>query len=99
MRNLAAVMCALFVAGLILGVATPAMAGGKTHQVKATVVAVDAEHNQITIKDETGAEKTAPVMDKAVEELKNLKACDKVTLTCKDNEAGEHEGVTAIKKG
>ncbi|HKB08250.1 MAG TPA: hypothetical protein VKF61_08240 [Candidatus Polarisedimenticolia bacterium] len=99
MRNLAAVVCALVVAGLILGVATPAMAAGKTHQVKATVVAVDAEHNQITIKDETGAEKTAPVMDKAIEELKTVKAGDHVTLTCKDNDKGEHEGVTSIKKG
>lgn len=99
MRNLAAVVCALVVAGLILGVATPAMAAGKTHQVKATVVSVDAEHNQITIKDETGAEKTAPCMDKAIEELKTVKAGDKVTLTCKDNEKGEHEGVTDIKKG
>jgi len=99
MRNLAAMVCALVVAGLILGVATPAMAAGKTHQVKATVVAVDVEHNQITIKDESGAEKTAPVMDKAIEELKTVKAGDHVTLTCKDNDKGEHEGVTAIKKG
>ncbi len=99
MRNLAAVMCALFVAGLILGVSSPAVAAGKTHQVKATVVSVDLEHNQITITDEKGEQKTAPVMDKAVEELKTVKAGDKVTLTCQDNDKGEHEGVTAIKKG
>jgi hypothetical protein len=99
MRKLGAMVCAVVVAGLILGVATPAMAAGKTHQVKATVVSVDTEHNQITIKDETGAEKTAPVMDKAIEELKTVKAGDHVTLTCKDNDKGEHEGVTAIKKG
>jgi hypothetical protein len=99
MRNLAAVMCALFVAGLILGVSSPAVAAGKTHQMKATVVSIDVEHNQITITDEKGEQKTAPVMDKAVEELKTLKAGDKVTLTCQDNEKGEHEGVTAIKKG
>lgn len=99
MRNLAAVVCALFVAGLILGVVTPAVAAGKTHQVKATIVSIDVENSKITIKDEKGEEKTAPVMDKAVDELKNFKAGDKVTLTCKDNEKGEHEGVTAIKKG
>jgi c-di-GMP-binding flagellar brake protein YcgR len=99
MRHLALVLGVLVVAGLILGVATPAMAGGKTHQMKATIVSIDAEHNQITIKDEKGEEKTAPVMDKAIEEIKTLKAGDKVTLTCHDNEKGEHEGVTAIKKG
>src|SRR5213594_2795565 len=99
MRNLAVVMCMLFVAGLILGVVNPAVAAGKTHQVKATVVSIDTEHNQITIKDEKGEEKTAPVMDQAVAELKNLKTGDKVTLTCHDNDKGEHEGVTAIKKG
>ena len=98
MRNLAAVICALFVAGLILGVVTPAIAAGKTHQVKATVVAIDTEHNQITIKDEKGEEKTAPVMDKAIEELKTLKAGDKVTLTCHDNDKGEHEAVVKITK-
>ena len=99
MRNLAAVVCAVFVACLILGVVTPALAAGKTHKMKATVVSIDIENSKITIKDEKGEEKTAPVMDKAVEELKGLKAGDKVTLTCQDNEKGEHEGVTAIKKG
>src|SRR5262245_50003092 len=96
MRNLSAVIWAVFVAALILCVVSPAFAGAKTHQMKATVVAVDVEGSKITVKDETGAEKTAPVMDKAVETLKTLKAGDKVTLTCTDNEKGEHEGVTAI---
>lgn len=99
MRNLAAVVCALFVAGLILGVATPAVAGGKTHTLKATVVSIDVEGHKITIKDEKGEEKTAPVLDKAMESLKTLKAGDKVTLTCADKENGEHEGVEAIQKG
>jgi len=99
MKKIAAVVCAVFVAALILGVASPAIAAGKTHQVKATVVSIDTEGKTITIKDEKGEEKTAPVMDKAVAELKNIKAGDKVTLTCHDNEKGEHEGVTAIKKG
>jgi len=99
MKRLAAVLCAVFVAALILSVASPAIAAGKTHQVKATVVSIDMEGKTITIKDEKGEEKTAPVMDKAVAELKTIKAGDKVTLTCHDNDKGEHEGVTAIKKG
>ena len=99
MKKLAAVVCAVFVAALVLGVVSPALAAGKTHQVKATVVSIDMEGKTITIKDEKGEQKTAPVMDKAVYELKNFKAGDKVTLTCHDNEKGEHEGVTDIKKG
>jgi Cu/Ag efflux protein CusF len=99
MRKLAAVVCAVFVATLVLGVVTPAMAAGKTHQMKATVVSIDIEGKKITIKDEKGEEKTSPVMDKAVSQLKDLKAGDQVTLTCHDNAKGEHEGVTAIKKG
>ena len=99
MRRLASVVCAVFVAALILGAVTPALAAGKTHDVKATIVSIDAQAKTITIKDEKGEEKTAPVMGKAVDELKNYKAGDKVTLTCHDNDKGEHEGVTAIKKG
>jgi Cu/Ag efflux protein CusF len=99
MRYLAAVVCAMFVASLVLGVATPVFAAAKTHQVKATVVSVDLENSKITFKDEKGEDKTAPVMDKGVEDLKTVKAGDKVTLTCTDSETGEHQGVTAIKKG
>ena len=99
MRTLAAVICAVFVAGMVLAVANPALAAGKTHQMKATIVSIDMEGKTITIKDEKGEQKTAPVMDKAVEELKTVKAGDKVTLTCQDNEKGEHQGVTEIKKG
>jgi hypothetical protein len=55
------------------------------------------EAKTVTIKDDKGEPKTAPVMGKAIESLKTLKAGDMVTLTCQDNEKGEHEGVTAIK--
>jgi hypothetical protein len=32
-----------------------------------------------------------------VETLKTLKAGEAVTLTCQDNEKGDHEGISAIK--
>ena len=99
MKRFAVVVCAVFVAALVLSGLSPALAAGKTHQVKGTVVSTDEAAKTITIKDDKGEEKTAPVMDKAVSELKNVKAGDKVTLTCHDNDKGEHEGVTAIKKG
>ncbi len=97
MKKLALLVCAAFVAGVILTHATPVLAAAKTHQMKATVVSVNLEGKMITIKDEAGEEKTAPVLDKAVAKLKTVHAGDKVTLTCQDKENGEHEGVSAIK--
>lgn len=94
-RKLAFAVALLFLAGLALPMAGEAQ--GKTHEVTAEVVAVDAAAKTITIKDDSGENKTVPVMDGAVESLKNLKAGDKVVLTCQDNDKGEHQGVKAIK--
>ncbi len=68
---------------------------GKTHEVTAEVISVDAEKNTITIKGEK-ENKTAPVDAKAAGALKTVKAGDKVTLTCWDNAKGEHVKVIAI---
>jgi len=97
MKKLALWVCAVFVAGLVLSVASPALAAGKTHDVTATIVSIDVENKQLTFKDDKGEQKTAPVMGKAVDELKTIKAGDKVTLTCTDNDKGEHMGVSGIK--
>jgi len=82
-------------------VSVPAFAGhdakGKNHDVTAEVVSVDLDAKTITIKTPEGT-KTAPVMGEAVGQLKDVKAGEKVTLTCHDKENGDHEGVTAIKK-
>lgn len=76
--------------------AKPAM---KTHKVEAEVVSTDVAAKTITLKGENGAEnKTAPVEGKAVAALKTVKAGEKYTLTCRDNEAGEHQAVVAIMK-
>jgi len=40
---------------------------------------------------------TAPVLGNAVASLKSVKAGQAVTITCQDNENGDHEGVSAIK--
>jgi hypothetical protein len=89
---------------IALAVALPvAFAGsekamGKTHDQKAEVVSVDMTAKTITLKDEKGENHTAPLLGKALEEAKSLKAGDHVSATCKDSDKGEHEGVTAIKK-
>jgi hypothetical protein len=73
-----------------------AKAAMKTHKVEAEVVSTDAAAKTITIKSETGENKTAPVEGKAVAELKTVKAGGTYMLTCRDNEAGEHQAVIAI---
>jgi len=75
-----------------------AKAAVKTHKVEAEVVSTDLTAKTITIKSETGENKTAPVEGKAVAALKNAKAGEKWTLTCRDNEAGEHQAVLAMMK-
>ena len=97
MKKLVLFVCAAFVAGALLAQVTPVLAAARTHEMKATVVSVNLEEKMITIKDEAGEEKTAPVIGKAVGKLKTVHAGDKVTLTCQDKENGEHEGVSAIK--
>lgn len=76
--------------------ADTATAAAKNHDVKAEVVSVDVEKNTLTIKGEAG-DKTVPVEGKAVAALKTVKVGDKLTLTCKDNEKGEHQAVVDIK--
>lgn len=71
---------------------------GKTHDVNAEVVSVDTKANTITVKDESGKTQTWTVLEEARDSLKNVKAGDKCTFTCKDNEKGEHQGVKAIRK-
>jgi hypothetical protein len=82
---------------VLLTTALPVLAAGKTHEVKAEVVSVDAKAATLTIKDEKGGNKTVPVLDSAKAQLNSVKAGDHVMLTCQDNEKGEHTGVTAIK--
>jgi hypothetical protein len=65
--------------------------------MNAEIVSVDATAKTITIKDEKGEQHTAPVLGDAVASLATVKAGDKVTLTCLDDDKGQHQGVTAIK--
>ena len=68
----------------------------KNHDVQAEIVSVDVEKNTLTLKGEM-QNKTVPVEGKAVAALKTVKAGDKLTLTCKDNDKGEHQAVVDIK--
>ena len=68
----------------------PAKATTKTHVVEGEVVSADATAKTLT-------DKTVPVHGKATARLASLKAGEKVSLTCVDNAAGEHQYVSAIK--
>lgn len=87
---------ALVVAGL--GSSAVMAASYKYHDVPLTVVSVDAKAKTLTGKTDDDKESTSKVEGAAaLKKLASLKAGDKVTVTCKDNEKGDHLAVTAIK--
>jgi hypothetical protein len=67
----------------------------KVHDVEAEIVAIDEAAKTLTIKG--NPDKTVPVEGNALARLKTHKPGDKVTLVCRDNDAGEHQAVVAIK--
>jgi hypothetical protein len=76
--------------------AKAAPAAGRTHEIEAEVVAFDAGTQTLTIKG-TPDNKTVPVDAAAIPQVRDLKPGQKVTLVCRDNEAGEHQAVSAVK--
>ena len=105
MKKLALLLPLMLVAGVAFAQQTPKSdtaaktqqaVAGKTHQVTAEVVSIDTEKHTITLKGDT-ANNTAPVEGKALAALKTVKPGEKVTVTCRDNDKGEHQAVTEIK--
>jgi hypothetical protein len=75
-----------------------ALAGAYSyHDVNATFVSADAKSSMFTIKFDDGSTSSGKAEGDAVKALAGLKAGDKVAVTCKDNEKGEHLSATAIK--
>ena len=96
MKRLASIVSAILIAALVIAVPATAFAAGKTHEMKGTVVSVDTKANTLTFTDEKGESHTAPLLDKAIKEAASIKAGEKVTVTCQDTEAGEHQGIAGI---
>src|SRR5260221_6109393 len=67
----------------------------KTHDVEAEVVSADTKASTLTIKGEK-ENAILKVDASAASQLKAVKAGEKVTLTCRDNDKGEHQAVTHI---
>jgi len=97
MKRVAVLMVAVLMAGMLLVSGSSAFAMGKTHDLKGTIVSVNVEGKTITFKDDSGASITSPVLDSAAASLKNVKAGEYVTLTCQDNDKGQHEGISRIQ--
>ena len=72
-----------------------AAAKAKTHVVDAEVVSVDATAKTLTLKADP-ENKTVPVEGKAAASLKTVKP-GHYSLTCRDDEAGNHVAVVGIK--
>ena len=98
MKRIGSMLALVSMIALAIALPAAALAGGKNHDMKAEVVSIDETAKTITLKDEKGENHTAPLLGKAIDEAKQLKAGDKVTATCKDDDKGMHEGVSALKK-
>ena len=95
MKNVMRVLCAVMVAALVAS--TVALAA-KTHDVQGEIVSVDLDGKSLTFKNAEGKAVTAPILPEGLPSAKTVKAGDKVTLTCTDDDAGNHKGVSAVAK-
>ncbi len=104
MKKLAWLLCLLFAAGVAFAQETEEkeaektpekVAAVKTHDFEAEVVSADFKAKTITIKGEED-DKTFPVGEKALASLKEIKGGEDVTLTCEDDDEGEHKQIVAI---
>lgn len=92
----------LAVVVLALGiVALPAVAGehakGAHHDLNVSFVSCDAKAKTMTFKTDAGDQKTAPINDSAMKMCPTLKAGEQVTVTCMDNDKGEHQMISHVK--
>ncbi len=94
MKNAMRLLCALVVTALVMS--TVALAA-KTHDVTGVIVSVDMEKKTLTFKSAEGKDVTVPVLAEGIESAKTVKAGDKVTLTCTDDDSGAHKGVSGVK--
>jgi hypothetical protein len=69
----------------------------KTHDVTGEVVKADVAAKTITLKS-MDKEMTLAVEGEAATQLKDIKAGDKVTASCRDDDKGAHKAVTKIVK-
>lgn len=99
MKKFALLLAFVFAAGIASAEEKKAEAvkpAGKTHEVSVEIVSVDPVAKTVTIKGEKG-NTTVAVEEKAVVQVKDLKAGQKVTLICLDDATGAHKAVAGVK--
>ena len=99
MKKFALLLAFVFAAGVASAEEKKADAvnpADKTHEVSAEIVSVDAVAKTVTIKGDKG-NTTVPVEEKALAQVKDLKAGQKVTLICLDDATGAHKAVAGVK--
>jgi hypothetical protein len=85
---------------MIAALALPAVALAghfKYHDVKGEIVSADPKAHTFKMKFDDGTLSTGQAEGAAAKTLGFLKVGDKVTVTCKDNQKGQHLAATAIK--
>jgi len=99
MRRIISLISVLLLTATLLAPANAALAAAakKTHDKTVEVVSADAAAKTLTLKDDKGENMTVPVEGRALDKLKTLKGGEKVTVTCEDDDKGEHKGIIAIK--
>ena len=99
-RTIATLISVVLLAGMALaaGGTAPVKPPKRTHDMTVQVVSFDMKAKTITIKDEQGQTKTAPVIGIGIRQLRRVRAGEMFTLTCQDNAKGEHLGISAIKE-
>jgi len=99
MKRFALLFAGLLVCGMALQPNSLQARNGleKLHKGTYRVVSVDSKDKTITLKDDSGDINTAPVLDKAVDQLEMISSGMKVTVTCRDSDEGKHEGIVDIQ--
>lgn len=98
MKKFAALFVVLLATSVAAAQSKPAAKpAGKTHAVTTEFVSADVAAKTITLKDETGANKTGPMEGKALAQAAKLKLGEKVTAMCRDNDKGEHQAVVSVR--
>lgn len=82
---------------LVLPFATVVATEGTHHDLTVQLVSFDAKAKTVTFENDAGEKNTVPVMESAVKDFADLKTGERVTLTCDDDEHGEHLGISKAK--
>jgi hypothetical protein len=109
MKKLALVLSIVFAAGVAAAQEAPkpqavpapdkaAKVEKAKHEVSGEIVSTDEFKRTVTFRNDKGESLTWSVEGKAADNLKNLKAGEKVKIVYRANDMGEPQAATAIQK-